>query len=157
MDNCDLSRTGSHPIGTHYWHDNENRPHEKTKKINSKVVTSCYVYSYEEFCAHYIQNWWSKIRRKERGSPHSLKLATTSAVQSVSVVISPSAAASPSSKPNRQPKTKVREGPLQQVEAATLIQRSWRRHIVSSFNSCLSQSNTLRLLNLVAVIVEDKF
>ncbi|PIK34625.1 hypothetical protein BSL78_28553 [Apostichopus japonicus] len=125
---------------------------EKAAKHGSSEVIS-----YEEFCAHYIQNWWSKIRRKERGSHDSVKLATTSAVQSVSVVISPSAAASPSSKPNRQPKTKVREGPLQQVEAATLIQRSWRRHIdiqvyryyrdLINFRCCGNPALMLRCIN----------
>ncbi|KAJ8017481.1 hypothetical protein HOLleu_45084 [Holothuria leucospilota] len=88
------------------------------------------VISYEEFCAHFIQNWWSKVKGKHAIADHSSRLSAPSPVKSVSIIMSPSGIRA-SSKTRYKPKKKKREGPLESEEAARIIQTAWRRHIVS--------------------------
>ncbi|CAC5409950.1 Uncharacterized protein C11orf65,Uncharacterized protein C11orf65 homolog [Mytilus coruscus] len=72
------------------------------------------VMSYEEFCALYIQNWWKK---------HREKLQDKSPVQQIQYV-------PPKPQPVQIPVQISRpRRPLTERLAATIIQKSWRRHI----------------------------
>ncbi|CAG2231539.1 Uncharacterized protein C11orf65 homolog,Uncharacterized protein C11orf65 [Mytilus edulis] len=72
------------------------------------------VMSYEEFCALYIQNWWKK---------HREKLQVKTPVQQVQYV-------PPKPQPVQMPVQISRpRRPLTERLAATIIQKSWRRHI----------------------------
>lgn len=83
-------------------------------------------FRFDEFSAIYIQNWWKKHREKVRESappPPAYVHAPQVIPQPISV------------KPSRPRR------PLTERMAATIIQKSWRRHIVSTLS--------LYLINLI--------
>ncbi|XP_038078313.1 protein MFI-like [Patiria miniata] len=102
--------------------------HRKKTKGETDII------SFEEFCAHYIQNWWHRIQRQRSvlstGQPHQ-------GVQSVTISLSPepSRKGVPLMSVKMQPKKKEKKKkkkrtyPLDPKEAAKMIQRAWRRHI----------------------------
>ncbi|XP_072019137.1 protein MFI-like [Amphiura filiformis] len=75
--------------------------------------------SFEEFCAHFIQNWWYSVRRKLLLPARK----TPSGVKSVTIAVSPER-----SRTIIKPKKK-RSYPISREEAASMIQGAWRRHI----------------------------
>ncbi|XP_022082093.1 uncharacterized protein LOC110974614 [Acanthaster planci] len=96
------------------------------------------IISFEEFCAHYIQNWWHRIRRQRSvvstGGPGPQLSAAPQGVRSVTISLSPESgrASVPHVAVRMQPKKKKRKArpyPLDPKEAAKMIQRAWRRHI----------------------------
>jgi len=84
-------------------------------------------FRFDEFSAIYIQNWWKKHREKVRESAPPPPPAYVHAPQVIPQPISV--------KPSRPRR------PLTERMAATIIQKSWRRHIVSTLS--------LDLINLI--------
>ncbi|XP_071801536.1 uncharacterized protein [Asterias amurensis] len=84
------------------------------------------VISFREFCAHFIQNWWHRVRRQRS------TMATNISHQGVQSVVVSSSTGPSQTKVKVQPKKrrkKKRTYPLNPKEAAKIIQRAWRTHI----------------------------
>ena len=81
--------------------------------------------SFDDFCASFIQDWWRDSKSNRPMSQHEVHKQQVQQMKKT-----PSKSRTPVAPEPVVPKRPPRPPPTMQ-EAATVIQRSWRRHIVS--------------------------